>query len=353
MDLDDLEEMGRVDHDDMYSATHELPEQLLAAWQLGQSLPLPPAQQPVEAVLISGMGGSAIGADFLATYAAPRCRVPVVVRRGYGIPAWARNPRVCVIASSHSGNTEETLSAYEEAREAGAALLALCTGGELAERARHDGVPCWLFEHQGQPRAAVGYSFGLLLALMVRLGLLPDAGDELRQAVGLMQAERATLGLQVPVDRNPAKRMAGQLVGRWVTVLGSDYLAPVARRWKTQINELAKAWSQWEELPEANHNTLAGIQVPEELLVRMMALFLRAPSDHPRNARRSELTRQAMMQAGINTDTLVARGETPLAHMGVMIQLGDHIAYYLAQAYGIDPTPVEAIEEFKLAMREG
>ena len=352
MDLDDLEEMRRVDRDDMYSAMRELPEQLLNAWQLGQTLPLPPAAQPVDAVLISGMGGSAIGADFVATYAASRCRVPLVVRRGYGIPAWARNPRVWVIASSHSGNTEETLSAYEEARKAGANLLALCTGGELAERAHRDGVPCWIFEHHGQPRAAVGYSFGLLLAVLVRLGLLPDEGDEVLRAVTLMQTERSDLGLEVPVARNPAKRMAGQLVGRWVTVLGSDYLAPVARRWKTQINELAKGWSQWEELPEANHNTLAGTRVPEDLLERMMALFLRAPSDHPRNAKRSELTRKAMMQAGINTDTLMAGGETPLEHMGVMIQLGDHIAYYLAQAYGIDPTPVEAIEEFKLAMRE-
>ena len=172
-----------------------------------------------------------------------------------------------VIASSHSGNTEETLAAFEQAQTAGCRILALCTGGKLAAQAIATNIPLWTFEHHGQPRAAVGFSFGLLLALLSRLGLIPDPADELSGAITAMRKQQADLRAEVPVVRNLAKREAGQLVGRWVMVFGADVLEPVARRWKTQINELAKAWAQFELLPEADHNALAGLTQPEQRTV--------------------------------------------------------------------------------------
>jgi glucose/mannose-6-phosphate isomerase len=197
----------------------------------------------------------------------------------------------------------------------------------------------------------VGYSFGLLLAIFTRLGLIADPSRELAGALAAMREQQHSLLVDVPVVRNPAKRMAGQLFGRWVMVMGSGILAPVARRWKSQVNELAKAWAQFDFLPEADHNTIAGIVHPEEQLTKIMTLFLRAPSDLPRNRVRADLSRQIFMMEGVNTDFYDAQGASPLAHLWTALHFGDYQAYYLAMAYGADPTPIPAISELKGEMR--
>ena len=314
MNLDDSAAFQTLDPQDMYTQIAGLPQQLLHAWLLGQRLPLP-RWEGIRQVLLTGMGGSAIGADLLAAYAAPLCPLPLIIQRDYDLPAWATGAHTLVIASSHSGNTEETLTGYQAALARGCRTLAVTTGGELARQAQAAGQPLWIFKHDGQPRAAVGFSFALLLAALTRLGLLPDPSAELENAVQAMRLQQASLGAEIPVVQNPAKRMAGQLVDRWVCIFGAGLLAPVARRWKGQVSELAKAWAQFEFLPEANHNTLAGVVNPEEMLAHSMLLFLRCPSDHPRNRLRSDLTRQAFLLEGMNTDFIDAQGDTPLAHL--------------------------------------
>jgi glucose/mannose-6-phosphate isomerase len=352
MDLNDYTSFPKIDKYDYLSEIENLPGQLENAYQRGMSLSLP-KWQGIRGVLIAGMGGSAIGADLLAAYASPLCRVPIVVQRNYSLPAWAKGPETLVIASSHSGNTEETLAAFGLATQSNCRILVLCTGGKLAEVVETTNVPLWTFEHHGQPRAAVGYSFGMLLALLARLRLIPDPAGELAGAIEAMRKQQSNLQADIPVVRNPAKREAGQLIGRWVMVFGADVLEPVARRWKTQINELAKAGAQFEALPEANHNALAGLMQPEQLLSSSMALFLRARSYHPRNLLRSELTKQAYMLEGLNTDFYDAQGETPLAQQWTALHFGDYAAYYLAMLYNTDPTPINALEGFKRQLAEG
>jgi glucose/mannose-6-phosphate isomerase len=349
MNLNDLDAFSRLDSQNMLAEIDHLPDQLGVAWDLSTRLTLP-AWQGIQQVLVAGMGGSAIGGDLVAAYIEHTCRVPVIVHRDYGLPAWANDPETLVIASSHSGNTEETLSAFESAKYRGCRLLALTTGGELARRCQEAGAPLWQFQHKGQPRAAVGYSFGLLLGALARLDLVPDPSSEIEDALASLRAQQSTLQADIPDVHNPAKRMAGQLVNRWVSVIGAEFLSPVARRWKGQISEVSKAWAQFEFLPEANHNTLAGTQNPEPQLSRLMAIFLRAPSLHPRNRLRVDLTKKTLMLQGIGTDFLDAQGQTRLAQQWSTLHFGDYSAYYLAMAYGVDPTPVETIEGFKREM---
>ena len=356
MKLDNFLSFAGIDPQNMLGEIDDLPNQLQSAWELGSRQPakgLEPSRG-LTGVVISGMGGSAIGADLLAAYIAPPCPFPVIVQRDYSLPGWAHGPETLVISCSHSGNTEETLEAFELARKAGCRILAVCTGGELEKRARSAGIPLWKFNHAGQPRAAVGFSFGLLLAAFSRLGLAGEPGGmaaEIAAAVAAMKKQQEQLRAEVPVAENPAKRMAGQLVGRWVNVYASGVLAPVARRWKGQINEIAKAGAGFELLPEADHNALAGLRNPEEVLSRSMTLFLRAPSDHPRNQLRSEMTQKGFMQAGLNTDGYAAQGDSPLAHIWTALHFGDYLAYYLAMAYDTDPTPVDMLEDLKAAMK--
>lgn len=352
MNLDDSTAFAAIDPQDMLGQIEGLPGQLEGAWELGMRQALPD-WKGLRQVVVAGMGGSAIGADLLASYAAPVCPAPLFVLRGYELPAWASGPETLVIASSHSGNTEETLWAYGQANERGCRCLAVTTGGRLAQVARDASAPVWLFEHGGQPRAAVGFSFGLLLAAFVRLGLLPDQAQALARAVEAMRRQQAGLGPDMPAVHNRGKRFAGQLVGRYVSVFGADFMEPVARRWKTQINEIAKAWAQFEFIPEANHNTLAGVLNPEEQLSRIIVIFLRASQNHPRNQRRLELTRRTFMLEGLNTDPVDAQGDSPLEQLWTALHLGDYIAYYLAMAYGVDPTPVDALTVLKNEMRQG
>lgn len=346
MNLNDVTAFAKFDTQDMLSNIDGLPDQLHKAWELGTQQPLP-SWKGIRSVLIVGMGGSAIGGDLLAAYLAPHSSVPIVIHRNYGLPAWARGPETLVIASSHSGNTEETLDAVNNALANECRLVVITTGGTLAQTAAGNDIPLWKFVHTGQPRAAVGYSFCLLLALLTRLGLAPDLELELQDAISEMQSQQAILTANIADVNNPAKRQAGQLIGRYVTVIGSGILAPVARRWKGQVNELAKAWGQFEELPEADHNLLAGSMNPEQLLSQTAVIFLRAASEHPRNRLRSDLTRKSFMLNGIPTDFVDAQGKTRLAQMWTMLHFGDYTAYYLAMAYAMDPTPVEAIENFK------
>ncbi|MCJ7432739.1 MAG: bifunctional phosphoglucose/phosphomannose isomerase [Anaerolineales bacterium] len=352
MNLDDLELFKKLDTQNMLAEIDGLPDQLKSAWDLGQTQLLPDIKD-VQRVVITGMGGSAIGADLVTALVMDTCLVPVTVHRDYGLPAFAKGQETLVIASSHSGNTEETLDAFDAALKNKCTVIAICTGGELARRAKENHIPAWTFDHKGQPRAAVGFSFGLLLSLFARLKLIPNPAKDVEEAVAAMKKLQKGLHADVPAANNPAKRYAGQLIGRWVTVMGAGILAPVARRWKGQINEVAKAGANFEYLPEADHNTLAGTVNPHELLnSQTMTLFLHSPSNHPRNKLRLDLTRKAIMLEGINTDVAEARGKSPIAHIWTLILFGDYMAYYLAMGYGMDPTPVAALENFKKALKD-
>lgn len=352
MNLDDLERFRLLDPQGMLDQIDALPDQLGRAWALGQDLPLP-EWTGIQRVVVAGMGGSAIGADLLRAYAEPLASVPLSVWREYDLPAWAAGPETLLVASSHSGNTEETLSAFDVGLKRGLRLIAVTRGGELTSKAEKAGVPIWRFEHQGQPRAAVGFSFGLLLAALARLRLLPDPAEELADAVRAMKTQQKALKADSPVAANLAKRMAGQLMDRWPVIIGGGLLAPVARRWRTQIAEVGKALAQFEELPEADHNVVAGVLRPEALIPRAMIVFLNATSEHPRVQLRVQATRHVMMVEGFNTDIMEAEGGTRLAQQWTSLLLGDYTAFYLAMTYGVDPTPVAAIESLKTRLKEG
>jgi glucose/mannose-6-phosphate isomerase len=347
MNLDDLDYFKKIDTHNMISEIDNLPDQLGFAYQLGLKLDLPDWRD-IRQIVIAGVGGSATGGDLLAAYCASISPVPVTVHRDYNLPLFARGAETLVICVSHSGNTEETLSVLESASKADCRIIALGTGGELAKQAQANHILLWQFDHSGQPRSATGFTFGLMLALFERLGFVPNQKELVEDAIASMKRTQQHLKADVPAAKNPAKRYAGQLMGRWVTFVGSGLMSSVARRWKGQINKLAKAGANVEILPEADHNTLAGTMNPQETLnAHTMTLFLRSPSDHPRNRLRSDLTRQAFLLEGMNTDYIDARGNTPLANLWTAILFGDYMAYYLAMGYGVDPTPIKALTDFK------
>jgi glucose/mannose-6-phosphate isomerase len=355
MNLDDLELFRKIDADHMIGYINALPDQLRDAWAHGGTLEMPAAMGKVERAAICGMGGSGIGGELLAALVEDTCPAPITVIRGYDLPAWATGPSTLVVTVSHSGGTEETLSAAKQAVERKTKLLAITTGGELADIADAGGGTVWKYTYPSLPRAAIGWLYGMLLAAFSQMGLAPDLDASVKEAVERMERTRDTFVPETIAARNPPKRYAGQLVDCLPMIWGAGLLAPVARRWKTQINENSKSAAVFDLLPELDHNTVVGIESPSEMLRKhqFQIIQLLSPKyDHPRVTLRHQMTLELFREQGIITDTVKARGDSRLAQQMSLVQFGDYVSYYLAMAYQVDPTPIGPIMMLKEKMAQ-
>jgi glucose/mannose-6-phosphate isomerase len=350
-DLDNPQLFRDTDPEDMLARVSELPQQCRDAWANAQSLQFPDEYRQAEAVVILGMGGSAIGGDLLRTLLENECSVPIIVNRDYTIPAFV-NKRTLAIASSYSGNTEETLAAFEAARQAGATLLAIVTGGKLAARAQELNIPLLTFDYRAQPRAALGHSIVALIGIVCRLGLVSDKEADLDEAVAVMESWQREINEAVPLAENAAKRLAVQLHEHLSVVYGAGHLSEVARRWKGQFNENAKAWAFFEQLPEMNHNALAGTEFPADLAEKIVAVMLTSSLNHPRTKVRFQITQEVLSQRGVSCEVVEARGSSRLAQMLSAIHFGDYVSFYLAMLYGVDPTSLKVVDHLKQRLAE-
>ncbi len=348
----DTDDFTALDAEGMLPRIGELPQQCRSAWELTQRLSLPRDYGEVRHVVLLGMGGSAIGGALLQGLVAGECRVPVTVVRGYSLPEFVRGPETLVVACSYSGNTEETLTSFGQALERGVAAAVVTTGGKLGALAQERGIPLVRFEYRAQPRAALGYSFVLLLGMFSRLGLIRDYAPDLEEAIRVMEAWQAEIAPEVPTEGNAAKSLAMRLMDRLPVVYGAGFLAAVANRWKTQFNENSKHWSFFEVLPELNHNAVVGFGMPPAVRERVLVLMLRSSHDHPRVQVRWDVTAELLRREGVAGETVWARGESPLAQMLSLIHFNDYLSFYLAMLNEVDPSPVETIAYLKQRLAE-
>jgi glucose/mannose-6-phosphate isomerase len=347
--LDEVGAFGRRDPGDMLRLVGDLPRQLEWAWQSSRELTLPDEHRAAHAVAVLGMGGSAAAGDIVRGAFADRLKVPLISVRDYELPAWVGSDTL-VVAVSHSGATEETISSLSVALERRCPVAVITTGGPLADVAARVDLPRLVYPDETPPRAALGYTLGLLTGLLERAGLLAVEESEMRAAAEAARGVTATSGPEAPTDGNVAKQLAWTLVDRIPIIEAAGFLAPVARRWKAQMNENAKSMSAAEELPEATHNAVVGYAQPDTLHDHLYVVFLAAPLDHPRNSRRASLSTDLLAAAGISHQVLALGGEGRLAQAVAGVALGDYVSAYLALLYGVDPTPVEAIGHVKSGM---
>jgi glucose/mannose-6-phosphate isomerase len=350
-ELNNLSLFEKLDPDDMLRRVAELPRQCRDAWAGIMSLELPDDDRTIRNIVVLGIGGSAIGGDLLRTLVKSECSAPIVVNRDYTLPAFV-GPETLVIVSSYSGNTEETLTTFDLARQTGARMIAFSTGGQVAARAGEWGVTLFGYDYSSQPRAALGYSLVPLLGLLVRLGLIADKAVDVEEAAAVMDDWRAEIRETVPFEENVAKQLAAQLYGHLPVVYGAGYLSEVARRWKGQFNENAKNWAAFEQMPELNHNAVVGYDWPADLAKEVVVVVLRSSLDHPRDRVRFDVTGEILAQKGVAYETVNARGHSPLAQMLSTIHFGDYVSYYLAMLNRTDPTPVKTIAYLKGRLAE-
>jgi glucose/mannose-6-phosphate isomerase len=303
-----------------------------ALWRF-ESAGVPVVDPPAD-LIVCGMGGSAIGGDLAAAILGERALRPLRTVRDYVLPA-GLGPETLVLAASYSGNTEETLACFEAAGEAGAPRVALTTGGKLAEAAREGGVPVIGVPSGMQPRAAVVYMVVGALGCAAACGTAPSLHDEVEAGAELLR--------RLAEDESRARELAQALQGRIPVFFGGGATAPVASRWKTQVNENAKRPAFAAVLPEADHNEICAWERPGDLA----AVFLEEAGRDPRLSVRIEATAEVVGAAGAPVHGVEAIGETPFERVMSLVMLGDLVSIHLALLDGIDPTPVAPIERLK------
>jgi glucose/mannose-6-phosphate isomerase len=341
-----------IDPRDMLGAILGLPEQVDDAKRIAMRATFDPLRgKKFSSLVIAGLGGSAIGGDFLRAGYEATLTLPATVIRDYHLPGYV-DENTLVFATSNSGNTEETISAYDAAKKARAGIVAFSTGGALSEMAKADEVPLVSLPGGLQPRAALGYSFVPLLVAAARLDLLPEVLiDEIDEASSVLREIRNECNPDVPLQKNIAKQLAAAWVGKLPVIYGSQgERGVVAYRWKTQINENAKAYAVSNVFPELNHNETvgwSGTHGQGDVEKQLVVTVLRDDREPSKILRRVDLTKQIISRVATFTDDVWARGLSTLSRMLSLTYVGDFASFYLAVAYGEDPTPVRVIDWLK------
>lgn len=347
-----LDEPGilALDISGMLEHAEALGAELLKAWEQSESLELPPGAEHATGVVVAGMGGSATAGDYFAALCERSSEVPVAVVRGYELPQYVSD-RTLVIISSYSGNTEETLSCYDDAWKRGSFMLATTTGGKIAERAEADGVPVHRITYQSAPRAALGHGLAPLLRVGQRLDFFHCGPDAVSNAAALHDSLVTNqLGPEVPAARNPAKQLAEALHGRLPLILSASHLATVATRFKNQLAENGKALAAVDTMPEANHNLVVGLGTAPEVADSVALVTMESDLYDRRIERRFEVTRDLFEEAGVPVHRIVVEGANVLEQLIAGTAWGDFVSCYLALLHGVDPSPVPQIDRLKAAL---
>jgi glucose/mannose-6-phosphate isomerase len=335
-----------LDKSDMYSLIKAMPFNLEEGLALGQSADLMGLERETfHSVVVAGMGGSAIAGDIVRSYLYRSLQIPFAVCRYYRLPGYV-NRRALVICSSYSGNTEETLTAYDNAIECGAHIIAITSGGQLAKKAMSDGVPVVKIKGGLPPRAALGYSIAPLLTILERLGLCLEQSEEILQAASSMKSWMKNY--EIDSGNNPASKLAQDIYGT-IPIIYSGYekFDAVATRFKGQINENAESLAFVNVFPEQNHNELVGWHNLCGLDKNFTVIILKDTQDYKRIKIRMEITAQYLKDKGNKVLILESRGGQDLERIFYFIQYLDFTSYYLALLNGVDPTPVAAIDYLK------
>jgi glucose/mannose-6-phosphate isomerase len=335
----DRDTIAAVDVNDHLTDVLALPEHLRDALWKVESAQL--GEWDSEAgLVVAGMGPSGIGGMLARAILGDHASRPIISSRAYGLPSWT-TPETTVLCASYTGRTEETLASFEAAGALGARRVVATSGGPLADQARRAGVPVIPIAGGYAPRSSVGYMVVAALEVAAACGAAPRIVSDVDVAAEHLEQLVVAWGPEAPED-SPAKRLARDLHGTVPVVVGAGVTTPIAYRWKTQVNENAKQHAFSHELPELDHNEVAGWQGSTDL-GRFSAVYLGDSDTHPRIDERWDAMADVIRDAAAGVHRVESVGTTPVERVLSLVLLGDLVSLYLAVLRGVDPTPVEAV----------
>lgn len=344
--LDDLNFLQSIDRDGFLGLVERFPEQVRDAWAAGKAVDARVQPEGITGVAVLGVGGSGMSGDVLKALLGPFFSRPVEVCKGYEIPGWIGRGAL-VFAVSYSGETEETLEAFDKARARGARMVTVSTGGTLAKIGEEAGFAGVRLQAGLQPRAALGHLLLAMLGVCQSLGFANFEAD-VRESVELLERRCPGYSRTSPLAQNPAKQLAEGLVGLTPVIYGSEGIAEVAAyRWKCQLNECSKVRAHSNFFSELGHNEIMGWTSEAQPDPRVALIVLRHAGEHPRIKHRISVTLPLLAGRVRRTDQIHAEGGCPLARLMDLIYAGDFVATYLAIAQGLDPTPIDLIDRIK------
>lgn len=343
MDLNNLEELKKIDISNFRQFIVDAPKQFEEGLNLSKNVKV---DGSFSSVTISGMGGSALPANLLRVYCNDLFKnnqnynpVEIYINRYYSLPPETYRNSLNFIAS-YSGNTEETVSSFEEAHKAGLTCIGLSSGGKIEEMCKEWGVPHIKLPipyPNYQPRMGTGYFFGAIFQVLINQKLLPDTSLELLNSAN-------SFSEKINKWEGQGKALAQKLMGKTPVIYSSPKFKPVAMVWKIKINENAKTPAFYNFFPELNHNEMVGFTNPQG---KFIIIMLKDIADNPKNLKRYEATAMLLKSKGLDCEILEMEGNSVFEKIFSSIYLADWTSYYLALSYNQDPTPVDMVEELK------
>lgn len=322
-------------------------EQLKDALKIGQAAKVKPAKKEIRNVVIAGMGGSGIGGTLVASFTQDELKVPIIESKSYHFPAFV-NEHTLYIASSFSGNTEETLESLQKALNTGAQCVAITSGGKIGNIAKENDLEViHIPGGSGSPRANIGYSIVQLLFMLHYKGLISASFvNQLEGTISLLDQENEDI-------LKRAEKLGNGVKGYLPVFYADSRIHPVAVRAQQQLNENGKHLAHTNSFPEMNHNELVGWEHPEQVLEDSKVYFLKTDYDHPRVRERFEISREIFSKKAASVIDVEAKGKSLLEQCLYLIHLTDWISYFLAKANDADPFTIDAIDHLKGALAKG
>ena len=320
-----------------------MPQQCKAAWRKGMAVSYPAEWSSSKSVTICGMGGSAVAGDLLSDLVAGANGPMVRVVRGYEFP-FRVDPQSLIVVCSYSGDTQETISLFEQAKAADAKIIVASGGGFLTEEAIHAGIPLLKVDIPGEPRSAVGYNLMLLAASLTQLGMWSIPQSEVDDSFEALAHQANHLAEDRPTGSNDAKDLALKVREKLVVIYGGGLFSGLARRWKAQLNENGKIWAWHEEIPELLHNSVEAYASQPHIKEALAAVVLRPELKDDLEAAHYGVAEEMLASNSIPLHVVQApQGIPPLGQLLTTMIMGDYLSYYLAILGGSDPSPTPNI----------
>ena len=329
-----------IDKSNMRQVILDFPKQFGKGLEISKDVEI---EKPINKIVISGMGGSALPGDLVKLYLKDDIDIPIEVSRNYYLTTPV-NRETLIFCISFSGNTEETLASYEEAKKEEVSVVIITYDGKLEEIAKKDSLPLVKLIKESptfQPRSATGYMFAAIINVLINSGIVSERH---REEIEILDGK-----LQAFDFESQSKDLAKKLKGKIPLIYASDRFKALARIWKIKFNENSKTQAFWNYFPELNHNEMVGFT---DLQGKYQIIILKDKDDHPRVEKRMAITAELLKEKGLETTIIDIQGQDLLTKIFSTLMLGDWISYYLALEYGIDPTPVKMVEDFKKRMAE-